>query len=212
MISVDEFLPYVLPDCQGCSDVGAQSAVISAAIDFCRRSLILQRDHDPISVRSYHADYDLEPPDQMLVAKVMKAWFRRMVIVPVAPDDMDDPGAYNPAIASTGPPSHYIMKDERTLTLWPMPIADEANALTLRVALRPTRSATFLEDALFEDWVDVIAAGAKAALQSTPGKGYTNPAQAKYNDDLFKAGTNRAMVEANKGHTRANLSVRQRRL
>jgi len=210
---LDDFLPYVIPDCPGVSDIGASDALISAMVEFCNRSLVLQRDHDPIDARAYHSDYELSPPEQMIVAKVMKAWFRGSVLTPMAPDDMDDPGLYNPAMGGyEGAPLQYVMRDERTLSLWPRPQADEAAVITLRVALRPSRKATAVEDVLFEDWVDVVAAGAKAALQMVPGKTYSNPVAAKYNDDQFKAGTNRAMVQANKGHTRADLAVRPRRL
>jgi hypothetical protein len=213
MTPLDEFLPYVLPDVPGCADVQALGAISSAAIEFCERSLVLQREHDPISVRANVGDYDLSPPSHHLVCKVMKAWYRNRVLVPYAPDDMDDPGTYNPAHSTGGStPIGYIQKDERTITLCRAPGADEANAVTLRVALKPTRHATSVDDALFEDWVEVIAAGAKSSLQIVPGKTFSNPQMAAFNQGAFIAGINVAMVKANKGHTRANLSVRMRRL
>lgn len=212
MKAYDEFLPYVLTDCPGVADIAAMGAISSAAIEFCERSLALVREHDPISVRANVSDYDLSPPTQHLVCRVMKAWYRTRVLVPTAPDDMDDPGPYNPAQSSGSTPTHFIQKDERTISLWRVPGADEANAVTLRVALKPTRAATSVDDVLFEDYVEVIASGAKASLQIVPGKTYSNPQMAAINQGAFTAGINAAMVKANKGHTRANLSVRMRRL
>ena len=213
MIALDEFLPYVIPDCPGISDAGAIDAIMSAAIEFCEKSLVLQADHDPISVKTGVIDYDLTAPADHLIAKVLKAWYLHRLLPPTAPDDIDDPTVYNVALGSSGnAPLQFFQKTARSISLWPVPQSDEDKAVTLRVALKPKRAATSVDDVLYEDWVDVIAAGAKSALQMTPGKAYGNPIAAKYNDNLFTAGVNRAMTRANKGNTRANLSVRMRRL
>jgi hypothetical protein len=211
--SLDEFLPYVLTDVPGCSDEVALSAIMSAAIEFCEKSLVLQSDHDPVNVVTGKSDYDLGPPTGMLVCKVMKAWYMGSVLSPTAPDDMDDPTIYNRAVGNGGgTPSNYIQKDARTISLWRTPTVDAAKALTMRVALKPARLATSVDDVLFEDWADVISCGAKASLQITPQKTFSNPQMAAFNQGAFVAGINRAMTRANKGNTRANLSVRMRRL
>jgi hypothetical protein len=213
MIAVDEFLSFVLPDCPGCSDAGALSAINSALIEFCEKSLVLQRDADPINVKADRADYDLDAPTGYLVCKVMKAWFNNRVLTPTGPDDMDDPGIYNPNVnANRGVPVNFIQKDERSISLWPIPAIDDDKALTLRLALKPSRLNSSVDDVLFEDWVDVIGAGAKSGLQMTPGKPFSNPAAAMMNANLFRAGINRALMKGYKGHTRADLSVRMRRL
>jgi len=214
MKSYDEFLPYVLLDCPGVSDDAAIGALASAAIEFCEKSLILQRDADPMNIKAGVTDYDLDSPlSGHLVHKVMKAWCGMTRLTPVAPDDMDDPSHYNPAASPTpqdGQPTHFTQKDERTISLWKTPGADAAKALTMRVALKPSRAATSVDDVLFEDWVDVISAGAKASLMIIPNKPFSSPQMAAFNQGAFVAGINKAMIKANKGHTRANLSVRMR--
>jgi hypothetical protein len=213
--SLDDFLPYVLLDCPGVSDDAALSAVSSAAIEFCEKSLVLQRDHDPVNVVAGRSDYDLDSPiSGCLVCKVMKAWFDNRVLVPTGPDDMDDPTIYNPAISggSGSTPTHYIQKEERVISLWRPPQHDGAQLLTLRVALKPSRAAISVDDVLFEDWADVISSGAKASLQIVPGKTFSNPQMGAFNQGAFVAGINRAIVRGNKGHTRTNLSVRMRQL
>jgi hypothetical protein len=213
MVSLDEFLPYVVPDCPGISDAGAMEAIISAAIEFCEKSLVLQADHDAISVKTGVVDYDLAPPTDHLICKVLKVWFRHYLLPPNAPDDVDYATVYNDFLSTSGgTPRVYFQKDARTLSVWPIPQADEASVITLRVALKPKRGATSVSDVLYEDWADVIAAGAKSTLQMTPGKPYGNPIAAQYNRNVFTAGVNRAMTRANKGNTRANLSVRMRRI
>jgi len=212
--ALDDLLPYVLPDLPGVSETQAINALISSAIEFCERSLVLQRDHDPINLVAGRSAYDLDAPTGYLVHKVMKAWHRNSVLQPIAPDDMDDARLYNVHAATEGwgTPSGYTHKGERQIALWPPPNEDLEKGLTVRIAIKPKRDVTQFDDDLYQDFIEVIASGAKAKLQITPGKPFSNPQVAGFNQALFTAGVNRAMVRANKAHTRANLSVRMRRL
>lgn len=215
MASYDDFLPYVLPDTPGCPEVTAIQAIRSSAIDFCERSLILQRDHDPVTVVKGIIDYDFDPPlANTLVTKLMRAWFERDEVEAVAPDMVGDVTVYNALFANanpmTGPTKQIIQKDERTFSVFPKPDKTYQNALTMRVALKPTRASTTCEDVLFEDYAEFIAHGAKARLCMTPGKSYTNPDVAALGNVMFTQGVNRALQRAVRGHTRAALAVRFR--
>lgn len=215
MASYEAFLPYVLPDAPGCAEIVAVQAIRSAAIDFCERSLVLQRDHDPITVIKNIVDYDFEPPlENTLVTKIMRAWFKHDELEAIAPDMVTDPTIYNRLFADanplTGPTRAIIQKDERTFSLNPKPDQTYANAITMRVALKPTRASTTCDDVLFEDYAEFIAHGAKARLCVTPGKSYTNPDVAALGNALFTQGVNRALQRGARGHTRSTLSVRMR--
>lgn len=215
MAAYDDFLPYVLPDTPGCPEVTAIQAIRSSAIDFCERSLILQRDHDPVTVVKGIIDYDFDPPlANTLVTKLMRAWFERDEVEIVAPDMVGDVTVYNALFANanpmTGKTMQIIQKDERTFSVLPKPDKTYQNALTMRVALKPTRASTTCEDVLFEDYAEFIAHGAKARLCMTPGKSYTNPDVAALGNVMFTQGVNRALQRAVRGHTRAALAVRFR--
>jgi len=206
---MDDLLPYVLPDLPGVSEQQAATALVSAMIDLCERSLVLQRDHDAINVVADKGVYDLDAPTGYVVHKVMKAWYRTSPIWPALPDDMDDAHLYH---ARVGGPVAFVHRGERTISLYPVPSETVDRGLTLRMAIKPKRDVVNIDDELYEDYIEVIAAGAKAKLQITPGKPFTNPQMAGFNQGLFTAGINRAMLRANKGHSRANLSVRMRRI
>ena len=215
MASYDAFLPYVLPDTPGCPEIAAIQAIRSATIDFCERSLILQRDHDPVTIVKGIVDYDFDPPiANTLVTKLMRAWFERDEVEVVAPDMVGDVTVYNSLFADanpmTGKTKQIIQKDERTFSVLPKPDKTYQNALTMRVALKPTRASTTCEDVLFEDYAEFIAHGAKARLCMTPGKPYTNPEVAALGNVMFTQGVNRALQRAVRGHTRAALAVRLR--
>lgn len=211
-VSYEQFLPEVLPEVPGCTDMLAVKAIRNACIEFCELSLLLQRDHDPVSVSALVGDYDFEPPTGTLVTKVMSAWFRGSKLQTAVPDRVDVASIFNPlysgAEVSKGTPTHLIQKDERTFTVWPVPETAEAQAITMRVALKPTRGSTTVEDVLYEDWAEVIAYGAKARLMAVSTYPFSNPEMASNQYVLFRQGITKAKSRALKGHGRGSLRVR----
>lgn len=215
-VSYDDFLPYVLPDTPGCPEITAIQAIRSSVIDFCEQSLILQRDHDPIKAVANQTDYEFEPPKNYLVTKLMRGWYLHDPLMVVAPDMVTDPVVYNATFpdpnVSKGKPRNIVQKDERTFALFPVPDETVANAITLRVALKPTRASTTCDEVLFEDYAEFIAHGAKARLCITTGKPYTNPDVAMVGNALFRQGINRALQRSVRGHSRSDLQVKMRRI
>lgn len=216
MASYEAFLPYVMPEVIGAPEPVVIQAIRNAAIEFCEKSLVLQRDHDPVTVIANVVDYDLEPPTGYLVAKVMKAWLDNIKLDPVAPDFVADAGVYNRLYSSysAGPstPRAYVQKDPRSISLWPVADKKYANGLTMRVALKPTRASTTIEDEMFEDYAEVIASGAISRLMMSVDKPYTNAQGAVNHRGAFMAGINTARSRALHGHSRANLSVQLRKI
>ncbi len=217
MTDYEAFFPRVLPDVPGCPEIVATQAIRDSAIQFCKESLILQADHDPVTVVAKLADYDLESPlSQTRVYKIMSAWFKGQKLIPVAPDEVSDPAVYNAQIGghttAYAPPRYLIQKNDVSFSLLPIPDQTLARSITMRVALVPTRSSSAIEDFLYEDWVEPIASGAIARLQLVPGKAYANPQAAPLHQARFQIGLNAARQQATRGRVRADLSVRMRRI
>lgn len=216
MATYQDFLPYVVPDVPGAPTPVIIHAIRNACIRFCEQSMILTRDHDPLTVIANIVDYDLEPPTGYLVVKVAKAWLDNIPLDPLSPDIIDDAAVYNRLYssyeASPSTPRRFLQKDERTISLWPMPDKKYANGLTMRVALKPTRASTTIEDVIFEDYAEVIASGALSRLMLAAEKPYTNEKMAAFHAAEFIRGVNVARTRAQHGHTRANLSVKLRKI
>lgn len=216
MTSYEDFLSRVLIEVPGCAEISALLAIKDACIEFCEKSLILVRDHDPITVYQNEVDYDLEAPAQMLVVKVMKAWMENNPIDPMFPDIVRDASVYNREYSSfqsaPSTPRKYLQKSERTISVWPLPDKTYMNGLTLRVALKPTRNSTAVDDVIHEDYADAIASGALSKLMRSSGKPYTDLRLAEDRRREFMAGLNVARQRSSHGHSRSNLSVRLRRI
>lgn len=211
MTSYDDFLPYVLTDVPGCPEIAAVLAVRNTVIDFCEKSLVVQADLDPVSLVAGQADYDLEPPVNRLVTKVMKLFYKNSELAPFGQDFVPSATFYNPdAIEADAEsdPRRWSQKDTTTFTVWPIPKTAQANAITIRAALKPTRASSSCDDVVFEDYAEYIAAGAKARLMLQPNKAYTNPGLVVTQNQLYMQGVNMARQRASRGHARANLRVK----
>jgi len=209
------FLDYVLPHVPGCTNEMALLEIKNTIIDFCEKSLILQVDHDPVTVIANIQDYDLEPPKDRLVIKILKAWYKGVLLDPTAPDEVPTPSMYNQNsgyVVQRGDPRVYIQKDARSYSLYPIPGETAKLALTMRVALKPTRSATSIDDFIFEEYAETIGHGAIARLALSPGKPYSDVKLAAANNGLYLAGVNVARDRAQKGYVRASRHVKIRRI
>lgn len=215
MKNYEEFFSWVLPEVAGCPEIAALQAVRDATIQFSEQSLIHQVDHDPITVIAKTCDYDLESPlaDHRIV-KVMKAFYKGKELTPIGPDQISDPAVYNSSIGGYTPsyasPTSFAQKDAASISLVPIPDQTIASAITMRVALAPSRNSNFCEDFIFEQWVEVISAGAVSKLQLSSGRPYSNPQAALANQSRFMAGTNVARSRAVRGFNRSSLSVQLR--
>lgn len=216
MAAYEDFLPYVLPDAPGAAELVVIQAIRNACIEFCEKSLVLTRDHDPITVVQNTVDYDLEPPDGYIVVKVQKAWLENNPLDPLAPDFVREAATYNRLFSSyestPSTPQRFLQKDERSISLWPVPDKKYQNGLTLRVALKPTRASTEIEDVVFEDYAETIAHGALYRLMMSAGKPYSNEKMAAVEKALFEQGINVARSRAAHGHVRTSLSVQMRKI
>lgn len=216
MSSYEAFFPYVLPEVIGAPEPLVVNAIRNSVIEFCEKSLVLTRDHDPVTVLPNIVDYDLEPPAGYLVVKVMQAWLDNQPLDPLAPDFVREASVYNRLFesyeAAPSTPRFYLQKDERTITVWELPDKTYTNGLTMRVALKPTRASTEIEDVVFEDYAETIASGAIMRLMMSPGKSYTNPELAAVHKGIFNQGINTARQRATHGQVRAVMSVKLRRI
>lgn len=212
MATLTDFYPYILPEVPGCPEPTVDVALRSAMIEFCEKTLIIQRDLDPVTVVKGITDYDIDPPNNQLVTRLLRVWYKDVELTPTAPDNVNNAEVYNTlftgADKNRADPRMFIQKDERTFTVYPIPQETVANGLTVRAALKPTRLAETVEDVLFEDYAEAISSGAKYRLLSMASKPWTNGPSATLALATFNTAINVARQRASRGHTRADLRVR----
>ena len=118
--------------------------------------------------------------------------------------------AFSGANTSKSDPVYYLQKEERIVSVYPIPSTTVASGFTIRVAYKPSRSATTVDDVLFEDYAEIIGYGAKYRLFLSPGKPYSSLDAATTHKGLYTEGLNVAIQRASRGHVRSDLSVQLR--
>lgn len=213
MAAITDFLPYVLPYVAGCPSPLAEQYIRDVCIDFCTYSLIAQEAHLPVSARQGVDTYSFTPPQGMEVLMIMRAWYEK---APIAVFNLDSP-AMRPEMISTrflgantngGTPRALKMDNTKTFTLNVAPATDSAAAITMQVALKPTRTATTVPDILFNYYAYEIGQGVIARLYQMPGQEFTNPAIAAAPMATYLMARSNGRVQANRafGRTQARIN------
>lgn len=212
----EDFFPYIQPDIAGAPEPIMAMAVKNACIEFCEKSLVLIKDHDPVTISTGVIDYDLEPPTGYIVVKIMNAWLENNKLTPMTPSVVREAAVYNRSFSSyveaLTTPQYYLQKDERTVTVWGVPDKDLVGGLTMRVALKPSRASTSVDSVILEDHAESIAQGAMFRLMVTPGRPYSNPQMAAAYKSLFQSAINTARLTSEYGRLRTSQSVTMRKI
>lgn len=211
MTPLSAFRSRIAPRVPTALDYTIDLAVLDAAIDFCEQTLICKGALDPVLTVPGEPQCDLDAVStNQSVIKIMRAWAKDIELTAIAEDDVDTPLMYDPNVAglqsASGMPRAFTEPAPGAIALYPIP--DAAYPLTIRAAMKPKRSAKEVEDVLFENWVEEISHGALQRLFLTPGMPFTNDKLAVFHAGQFKAGVNKALLEAARGRTRAERMVR----
>lgn len=180
MRALDLFLPLVAPVVMGAPEPLLLQALRMACIEFCRRTDTVQCIQAPVAVVAGTQDYAVTVPADMVLVRVLGAAWQGVWLVPVPPDDVTSDvalrgAAIGAAIPLSGAPRHFFQKtpDLSTISLYPIPDVALAGGLLIKASFCPTQAATQVEDALFDEWAEGIAAGAAARVLAIPGQGFT---------------------------------------
>lgn len=200
MSAIHAFFGRIAPFVIGCPDPTINQAIIDTCIHFCEMSMIDRRRLDAVQTSAGSQAVDLDLPPSTRAVRVLNVQVDG-VNIEAAPDDVF---SYETVInASVGKPRGYIYSGG-ALLLYPTP--DAAYTVSVQAALKPLRSATTVDDKLFEDWADVIVSGSVARLMAMPFD-WANGQLANVYQTAYIVGLNRAMLESSREKTRATLRV-----
>jgi hypothetical protein len=186
MTPYESFLPEVMPHVHNCPQDYAVNAIRNACIEFCDQTHWLTIEPDAQTVLPNVDTYDVEFSKG--VVPIRLEWLKI--------NDIDAHG--------------HLTKDNQ-IVLRDMPTTRLFNALTMSIAIRPSRSSTSVDDSLFERWAEGIASGALARIYATPAQPFSSPELALARSAMFKAAKADAQAEKQRELTVGPLYVRMRR-
>jgi hypothetical protein len=203
MADFSDFYPYILPSVPGALESLVDQHIRDICLDFCTKTLIVQKTLDPVETEVGVADYDLAPPADMRVHLVLQAWLDRREL---SAFNADSPhaqvGLFNAAFNDNGYITGLVRNDDLTFTLNAIPT--EVQTITMRAALKPTRDAETVDDLLFNDYAFEIGQGVLSRLMRIPKQPFTDPASAKACEVDYIVARNAALIRANKLYSRSS--------
>jgi hypothetical protein len=207
MKPLSAFFPRILPYLPGCSEPLAAQVLVNAAIEFCDASLVLRQNLDTFKTFKGQIQYDLDPPSaQHDISRVMGVTLDYKELTAGMAEVIR--GDLPTAVAK--PRGFYTDRTDSVLTLMLSPPPDGAYDVVVNVALAPARTATQLDDDLYNTWINPIVSSAIAQAMQIPGQPFSNPAQAQVLLNSAARQTNSSRIESNYGLVRGSMRVRYR--
>lgn len=178
---LDLFIPFVTYRVMGCPDPTALQAIRSTCIDFCRRTGIVERVLAGVDIVAAQEDYTVIVPTDMSLHRIVGVSWQGTWLTVVPPGDVRSAPALRgvtigTSVPSSGTPQFYFQKTNEVaaISLYPIPDTALTGGLTIKASFKPLQTATTIDDQLFDEWCDGIAAGAVARLQAVPGLSFSS--------------------------------------
>lgn len=187
-----DFYDFCHADVPGVSTFAAERELRRAAQEFFEKTKCWKADLYPVYLFPSIDVYDLEVPKGSTIVKVLQA---------------TDAGGNHVNLLTQGQGGAGIAFQTQ-LQFRAVPMPSGRSIVKLRAVLMPNHAAQGIEDALFEQYAEVIARGAKARLYLQPQKTYTNPELAAVEKEEFTLAIARERVAAAKGFSGAPLRTK----
>lgn len=194
----------VLIDVPGCQANVALNAIRNAAIEFCERTRCWVADADPIASIANQAAYQFEPESGTEIVGVIQAYYNGIKINPMTAEQLDAEYskpqstfvAGTPWNEQSGVPKFYYIERPDEFILAPYPSEGIASVIKMKLALKPSRTATGMEKWVLDKHFEVLAHGAKYKLCAMHKKPWSSADQAAYHKREFDLGVTAASAHS----------------
>jgi hypothetical protein len=168
------------------------------ASDFFARSYLWRDQIDTIYATTGTVEYDLD--GEAVIEDVIS------VVLNETPLDRTDLRLIaTENLGQVGEPREFWVKADRSIVIFPTP--EENVQLKVYAVLKPSRSATGVEDWIYETFADTLVSGAIAQLAMIPGKEWSDIALAGMHKGLYERAITNARIRDFRG---VHMMVRQR--
>jgi len=198
-----QFFPEVLPYVPDVAEPVAENAIRQAVIEFCERTRFWQEDLDAVPVIAKEGIYEIDTDRGVKFVDVMMGYYDDRLLIPKSAEELSNLFRRSDWRTLVADPYYVTRINPTEVQLVPRP-AFRGSRLKIRAALAPTRDSTTVADAVYEEYLEVVAAGARARLYNTPKQPYFDRAVGQEYERRFRAGINEARIRVNKSLTRTS--------
>lgn len=210
-VPLDDLFPFIQPAITSCPNGVVRSAILRAAIQFCKDSLAWSEWQDmiPVSNTIHTFEIDLPAKDCHLVA-VREIWASNRELTP---KNMAEIARMMPDWqTSQGDPQYYNQPSATEVRLFPIPVNQQVGTMvTIRAAFAPTVAATTLHPDLVNLYFEAITHGATYLLMSMPKQPWTDIQLADFHRNAFLTEIDKTKIEMLKDRTVSSNKVTPRK-
>jgi hypothetical protein len=203
MAALTLFLPMIRGRLPGCPDLILYDAVRDTSIEFCKRTQLLT-ETVPVYVTAGSDLCELAPLEGQHW-EVLRVLRDTSPLTPLSRQEVIVQGFDQ----QTGSPAYYYLESDPQfgLALRLAPTPDAAETLTALVTVRPTDDAADVDDLLWSDYRETIAAGARAWVRRNYGD-WVNPQLEAEDRKIFEWATHNQTIRRTRGGANTALRVR----
>jgi hypothetical protein len=212
MTGYESYLYKVLPDISGCPPIVAEDKIREAVIELCHRTSIWRKTIPAFYLSENVPSYELLMEDYEQLAQVRWGYLTddngQRIDLNVTSEDTLDAGSAKGWRALVGVPEFVFMLSPETIQFASIPNA--RFAASIGASIKPTQDSFEAPSFIFNQYIDVIAAGAKAKLLDMKGQSWYDPASARKELDKFNNMVGDARSAVNRGHNNQPKLVKMR--
>lgn len=194
------FYDYLLPWVPGCSLAMANLQLRLAAQEWCDRTLCWRQWLDDVTTSGVQEPYDFNTSSGQQVAQLLRANLDGREIAVLTADQVPSNWRTTGASCVRG----IFTLDSEAFNVVPTQAA--GLIVQTEVALRPSNTATGVEDSVFSSYVEEIAMGAAGKLHAMPKKPWSLPQSASL--AMFTDAIDKVASEVAHAYSRAPNRVR----
>lgn len=195
--TLEDFYPFVTVHVVGCSYPLIDHAIRQSAIAFCQRSLAWNGTLDAETLTADDLPYRIAGEETYAVVHdILNVFVDDKRMSKSNARKLDKRGNWR---AEVGIPEAYVVLSNDVIDLWRRP--EESVSVIATVVYNPKQDTNSLPDILYNEYAEMIAAGARARLMAIPNKPWSDAAMAAYWDGTFQSGAEivRSKVQSSYG-------------
>lgn len=193
-VKLEAFLPDVLIHVLECPEPVLLQALRNAVGEFCTETLIWNELTDEETVSSW--PYDVSVGGDSRLVRIVEVFVDDEPVDPLPADQ----GGSLTWQTDQGQVEYYTTEGKDQLWLIKQPVSDVS--LRLRLAYKPSPTATSVPSSLLDDWSEEISAGALARVMAIPNRPWSNPQLALFYGNVFDSGVRDAKAEVDRSFIR----------
>lgn len=198
----------------GCPQPILEFYIRDSAIDACERTLAWRYQQPPIRLTPGVYEYPYNNPLQTEVHAFLTATVNGSPLAPLTIEQLYDTYPQWPSLVAgqRATPRYICQLDPDNFVTAPVPDDSVPYDLRMIAVLKPLRTATGMDKAIFDELENAIMHGALQHLLVMPNKNWSDRELATYHAKQYLSKITERRARANLGAARASMSVQMRPL